>query len=93
MLHEHVCRSLALLSLALTDPGLEQCEDRFAVTYRNTDQCMRHLRALASRDCARTVLEHERCTRAVVEDPCNAHEPVCTDIPVCNPETRADAGL
>ena len=78
---------------ALADPGLRPCEDGFSVTYRNTNQCMRHLQALASRDCARTVVEHERCTMAVVEDPCNAHEPVCTDIPSCNPDSGADAGM
>ena len=97
------CQSLGTLSdaemaqfcrweTALAHPGLRPCEDGFSVTYRNTDQCMRHLQALASRDCARTVVEHERCTMAVVEDPCNAHEPVCTDIPACNPEPGADAG-
>jgi len=76
-----------------SSPGLRDCEDRFAVAQRDVEGCTRHVRALASRDCARTVLEHERCAIATVEDSCNAQEPVCTDIPSCNPDSGADAGM
>lgn len=98
------CQSLSALSEAEieqycrweyalhSNPMLRECEDRFAWNQRDVEGCIRHVSALAGRDCARTVLEHERCATATVADPCNAQEPVCTDIPQCNPDSGTDAG-
>ncbi|HBQ12316.1 MAG TPA: hypothetical protein DEF51_14595 [Myxococcales bacterium] len=74
-------------------PGLRECEDRFAVPQTDVEGCIYRVQAAADRNCTRTVLEHERCAAATVEDPCNAQEPVCTDIPSCTPESGADAGM